>query len=164
MGRDGSTTASFLICRDDGRLCAFALADVIETMRPLPAHSLQGTPAFLLGVALIRGAMLPVISLARLFGDAGAATGTAPIPLERRRYVTLRLGRRHIAVAVQEVLGVRPLDDETLAAMPALLHEVGTDTISTISVLDTELLLVLKAAHLVPEPVWLALEKDVAPA
>ncbi|HTD02581.1 chemotaxis protein CheW [Undibacterium sp.] len=159
MDREGSTTASFLICRDDGRLCAFALADVAETMRPLPVQALQGMPPFLLGVSLIRGAMLPVVNLAMLIGDAGMRNDS-----KHSRYVSLKLGPRRVAIAVQEVLGVRKLDGETLAGMPALLYEVGADAISAISVLDTELLLVLKGAHLISESVWLALEKDVVHA
>jgi len=167
MGREGPTTASFLICRDDRRLCAFALADVVETMRPLPLETLPGMPPFLLGVSLIRGSMLPVIQLASLFGDGEAGAGLTHSRTYSRtysRYVTLRLGRRCIAVAVQEVLGVRLLENHDLAGMPELLREVGADTISAIGVLDSELLLVLKAAHLIPESVWPMLEKEVVPA
>lgn len=163
MGREGPTTASFLICRDDRRLCAFALADVVETMRPLPLETLPGMPPFLLGVSLIRGSMLPVIQLASLFGGGEAGAGLTH-SRTYSRYITLRLGRRCVAVAVQEVLGVRLLDNHALAGMPELLREVGADTISAIGVLDTELLLVLKAAHLIPESVWPMLEKEVVPA
>ncbi|GGC79396.1 chemotaxis protein CheW [Undibacterium terreum] len=158
MGGEGSSKVSFLICRDDSRLYAFALPDVVETMRPLSTQALQGMPSFLLGISLIRGVMLPVIQLSRLFG---LSLAEQPLPADAppARYVTLRLGQRQLAVAVQEVLGVRPIDDTHLALMPALLQEVAAETISAISVLDTELLLVLRAAHLLPEALWLELER-----
>ncbi|MFZ6649042.1 chemotaxis protein CheW [Undibacterium sp. TJN25] len=151
------TAASFLICRDDRRLCAFALADVAETMRPLPLQTVHGMPPFLLGVALIRGAMLPVVSLARLLGNAD------PVDAPHFRYVTLKLGQRQLAVAVQEVLGVRQLGSTMLADMPSLLREAGADTISAISTLDAELLLVLKGAHMIADDIWLALEQEAIP-
>ncbi|MES2070210.1 MAG: chemotaxis protein CheW [Pseudomonadota bacterium] len=165
MGRVESTTAAFLVCRDDRRLSAFALVDVAETMRPLPVQTLQGMPPFLLGVCLIRGLMLPVVDLGRLIGDGASSHASSHTSARApTRFVTLKLGQRRIAVAVQEVLGVRQLGSDTLAGMPALLQEVGADTVSAISTLDTELLLVLKGAHLVSETVWLALEQEMAQA
>lgn len=151
------TAASFLICSDDRRLCAFPLGDVAETMRPLPLQTVHGMPPFLLGVSLIRGAMLPVISLARLLGNADPADAL------HFRYVTLKLGQQQLAVAVQEVLGVRQLGSAILADMPSLLREAGADTISAISTLDAELLLVLKGAHMIADDIWLALEKEAIP-
>ncbi|WP_394778602.1 chemotaxis protein CheW [Undibacterium sp.] len=171
MGRDDTSAASFLVCRDERRLCAFALADVAETMRPLPLQTLQGMPPFLLGVALIRGAMLPVVSLARLLGKADTDNDAPHLHANfhsdihsHQRYVTLKLGSRQLAVAVQQVLGVRQLGSSTLADMPSLLREAGADVISAISTLDAELLLVLKGAHLIADDIWLALEKEAASA
>ena len=45
-------------------VCALRLEDVGETMRPLPVSPLPETAAFVLGLAIVRGAPTPVIDLA----------------------------------------------------------------------------------------------------
>jgi purine-binding chemotaxis protein CheW len=37
------------------RMCAVPLANIIETMRPLPTEAISGAPSFVLGVAIVRG-------------------------------------------------------------------------------------------------------------
>jgi purine-binding chemotaxis protein CheW len=86
---------------------------VVEVMRPLPLEPVIGLPTFILGLSVIRGAPVPVVDLAALTGDR-RGSGTT-------RFVTLGLGERRVAVAVEEVLGVRALDVETLQELPPLL-------------------------------------------
>ncbi|HZE91839.1 MAG TPA: chemotaxis protein CheW, partial [Rhizobacter sp.] len=69
-----------VICRVQGRLCALPLSHVVETMRPLPTETIAGAPDFVCGLAVIRGAPVPVVDLARLLG----ATDT-----QARRFVTV---------------------------------------------------------------------------
>ncbi len=145
--------SSALIVRVAGRLCALPVAAVIETMRPLPVRPIADAPASVLGVAIIRGVPTVVVDAARLLGgDAGDAGAGA-------RFVTLRVGARSVALAVDSVVAVRELPAALAAELPSLV--VDTAAIAAIGVLDAELLVVLRATHLVPDHVLAA--QDVAP-
>jgi purine-binding chemotaxis protein CheW len=147
-GGDGA--ARSLLCRSGSRLCAVALGHVIETMRPLPEKALADMPPFVRGVALIRGAPTPVLDVRRLLGILE--------PGEPERFVTLRTGDRAVALAFDEVIGVRDLASAALAGLPPLLSEAGADAVAAIGRLDAELLVVLRGAWRLPEAVWQALD------
>jgi purine-binding chemotaxis protein CheW len=140
----------FLLCRIGSRIGALTLKDVREVMRPLPIEPLAGAPPFVLGLAIVRGFPTPVIDAGRLLGPIGLRSPA--------RFVSLRLGERTVALAVDGVLDVRPLAARAVVDIPPLLREAGADLVSAIGALDTELLLVLEAARLVPESIWGALE------
>jgi purine-binding chemotaxis protein CheW len=131
-----------LICRVRKRLCALPLEHVIETLRPLPIEPVAGAPSVVLGLAVIRGIPLPVVDAGRLFGEEGS---------QPERFVTLVVGARRIALAVDSVLGVRTVMQDSLHALPPLLREADDDVITAIGLLDAELLLVLRTARLLPE-------------
>ena len=145
---------AFLICRSGPRTLAVALQHVLETMRPLPRDELPGGPAFVSGVSLIRGALVPVVDAAALFGNSGVAAG---------RWVMLELaGKRQVALAVEEVVGVRDLAPEALADVPPLLQDAAPGLVAALAVLDDGLLLVLQTALLVPQDVWQLLDTTEA--
>ena len=143
----------FLLCRISSRIGALALKDVGETMRPLPIEPLTRTPPFVLGVAIVRGSATPVIDAGRLL-DPSALPFAATISTCPARFVSLKLGDRTAALAVDAVLGVRSLAPEILSDIPPLLREAGAELLSVIGALDARLLLVLEAACLVPDSVW----------
>ena len=126
-----------LLCRVHTRLCTLPISQVIETMRPLPIEPMQGAPAFVCGVAIIRGQPVPVLDTAQLLG-------TEASPPER--FVTLRVGDRQVALAVSQVVGIRAIPEAALHALPPLLQE--TQVVDSIGALDAELLLVLNQARL----------------
>jgi purine-binding chemotaxis protein CheW len=150
MVRSSSTSGSFLICRSDSRLCALPLQHVVETMRALPLESFPDMPPFLLGVSIIRGAAVPVVNVARLLN---AAADSRP-----GRYISFKLANRQLAFAVESVVGIRELAAESLADIPPLLREADAAVVARMAALDTELISVLQGAHLIPEPVWDALD------
>jgi purine-binding chemotaxis protein CheW len=78
--------------------------------------------------------------------------------------VTLKLGERTAALAVDAVLDVRSLRAETLSNIPPLLRGSDAELLSAIGALDAQLLFVLEAARLVPDSVWSAIEAPGAPA
>jgi purine-binding chemotaxis protein CheW len=117
-------------------------------MRPLSVEPLVGAASFVRGVSLIRGAPVPVVDLGALLVPSEVANPT--------RFVTLRLGLRRLAVALEGVLGVRTLPD-ALTSLPPLLADASAESVSAIGRLDQELLVVLEATRLVPDPVWAAL-------
>ncbi len=153
MSRDQSVSrrgaGPSLLCRVRTRVCALPLEHVLETMRPLPIEPLSGAPRFVRGLAIIRGSPVPVIDAARLLGAEEAPPA---------RFVTLRVGDRRVALAVDEVLGVGAGAEQSLEALPPLLGEVAADVVEAIGTLDAHLLLVLRGGRLVPDRVWETLD------
>jgi purine-binding chemotaxis protein CheW len=153
----GEDTDRFLLCRVGSRIAALDVRDVWETMRPLPIEPLTGAPAFILGLAIVRGFPIPVVDADRLLGSS-ASSSTSSISPSPARFVSLKLGVRGAALAVDAVLEIRALPAGMLANIPPLLGEAGADLVSVIGALDATLLLVLEAARLVPDSVWNAIE------
>ncbi|WP_242342427.1 chemotaxis protein CheW [Anaeromyxobacter terrae] len=145
---------SVLLVRAGGRACAIPLSHVIETLRPLPTTPCAGLPPFVLGAAVVRGAAVPVVELAAFLGAAAAAT---------RRFVLVRCGDRPAALAVDAVSGVASLAGVERTAAP-LLGAADGGAIEALGALDGELLVLLRAARIVPEDAWRAIagQEDVA--
>ena len=116
-------------------------------MRPLPVAPLGEVPAFVRGIAVVRGAPAIVVDAARLLGVSGA---------QATRFVILRAGdNRRFALAVDSVLDVRPFAGDELAALPAL---VRADAIAQIGAAEAGLVIVLEAARAIPDEIWAAVE------
>ncbi len=138
-----------LICRVRGGLCSLPLRQVTETMRPLPIEGVAGAPHFVLGLAVIRGAPVPVVDAARLLGKADAPSG---------RWIALTVGLRQVALAVDSVLGVRPLPTNARHTLPPLLRDASRDLVSELGLLDEAQLLVLQGGRLLSDDDWARLE------
>jgi purine-binding chemotaxis protein CheW len=136
------------------RTCCLPLAHVVEVMRPLPVEPLAAAPPFVLGLAIVRGAPLPVIDGARLLGCTGEVA---------ERFITIDTGPRRAALAVQAVAGTRLLDLAPLAELPPLVREINAEVVEKIGALDARLLVVLCAARLVPEAIWRSLPAEARP-
>jgi len=147
---DDRDAASFLVCRSNSCLCALPLMSVAETMRPLTIEPVAAMPPFLLGVSVIRGAPVPIVDTAKLLGST--------TPARPQRIVILKIGERLVGLAVDSVLGVHVIPVASLNEVPPLLHRVGDDSVSAITRLDAELLLVLESARIVPESVWAVID------
>lgn len=132
-----------LVVRAGAHRCALALEDVVETLRPLPIEAVDGAPQGVRGLAVIRGVPVPVLDLAAVLGSSDAQGWT--------RLVSVRAGERTVALGVAGVEGVREFDPSTLNRMPPLLQRANSALVDSVSVLDNELFLVLKAACLLPE-------------
>lgn len=128
-----------LVMRARGRSCALPLAHVVETLRPLPAAPVEGAPAFVRGVSVIRGLPVTVVDLGALLSGAGGG--------EPERFVTLRVPDRPVALAVDAVVGVRTLP--TAGLRPLLV--AGGEPARAVARLDEALLAVLSSARLAPE-------------
>jgi purine-binding chemotaxis protein CheW len=152
----GPSRSKVLIVRAGSRICALPLAYVIETMRPLPLAPLAGTPAFVQGVAVVRGEPTPVVDLDALLGSTAAHGAT--------RLVLVRVGERRAALAVQEVAGVVTLTEEAQRVMAPLLEGAAAGAVEELRTRDGALVVVLAAARLVPDEVWRALPPSRAEA
>jgi purine-binding chemotaxis protein CheW len=114
-------------------------------MRPLPITQLPAAPSFVRGLSLIRGVAVPVVDLGALL--------EAPGPEDPTRFIAIRLNERRVALAVERVLGIRQVPGR-LNSLPPLLAAASAEAVSAIGAHDAELLLVLRAARLVPDTVW----------
>lgn len=132
-----------LICRVGTKRCALPLSSVEETLRPLPIQALAGAPEFVLGLTMLRGFATPVIDASHLLTHVFASAPT--------RFVSLRLGTRRAALAVDEVIGVRQVQSQSVEKLPPLLADVSEDVLASVTRLDGELLLILRAAHFMTE-------------
>jgi len=132
-----------IVARAGTRLCAVPLSSVNEVMRPLPVDKIPGAPAFVRGVALVRGIPTPVV-------DLGALIGT---PQEIvRRFISIRAGQRQVVLAVSDILGTRALPGKS--ELPPLLQQASNEALRTIARLDSDLLLVLEEGFTLPEHLW----------
>jgi purine-binding chemotaxis protein CheW len=116
-------------------------------MRPLPIESVAGTPGFVRGVSVIRGAPTPVIDVGALLENREPSTTYG-------RLVTLKVGERRVAIGVDGVVGVRNLDSTESGELPPLLGGAAAAVIEAIGARDAQLLVVLRAASIVPDDVW----------
>jgi purine-binding chemotaxis protein CheW len=136
-------------CRVGARVVALPIEHVVETMRPLPTEPIAGMPPFVTGVAVVRGVATPVVDAARLTG----AVSSVPVG----RFVAVRVGERRAVVAVDAVLGIQALPIDSFERL--LPHgDAGSGAIEGIGSLDSELLLVLRCAKIVPAAVWDAID------
>lgn len=150
---ENKTARRFLMCRVGSSLAAIPLEHVVETLRPLPISQLGGVPAFVLGVSILRGIPTPVVDLNRLLTSNTGAPTSPP-----RRFVSLRVGQRTLALAVDDVLAIRALAEDSLTDIPPLVREIDGTCLSSMGTLDAELVLILEASRVMSESSWLALE------
>ena len=140
--RNDTSAALVLVARGAGHTCVLNLTQVIEIMRPLPVEPLANSPEIVLGLSVIRGTGVPGVSLAALFGASGDLFS---------RLVIIRVGDRRVALAVDDVLGIREFPRAALGAMPPLVQEAGAGALEAIGALDSELLFVLNSANVIPD-------------
>jgi purine-binding chemotaxis protein CheW len=146
-----ATIRPALVLRADKLICAIPLEHVIETMRPQRIDPVGAMPEFVMGVAIVRGIAVPVISLEILF-DARAATRAS-------RFVACMSGERRFVLAASEVLGVRDISGDIAGELPALLQYARAEVVQAVGVLDQHLLMVLNAGRILPDEVWQSLHQ-----
>ena len=145
---------SALLFRAHHRACALPVEDVVEAMRPLPVEEMVGAPAFVAGVAIIRGVATPVL-------DAGALLDARSLP-RPGRLVLLRSDGRRVGLLVSSVAGVLTFEEEAFEPLPPLLRTADPDRIERLGRVDGALLHVLHRGRLVPDDLWARLETDEA--
>jgi twitching motility protein PilI len=92
--------------RAGSRLFVSGIDEISELLAVPAMTQVPGTQAWLMGVANVRGNLVPVIDLARfLFGERTQHT-------ERTRLLIVRQGGGNVALVVDEVFGQRTVDAE----------------------------------------------------
>ena len=145
-----SEISMVLVVMVGARACAFPLDCVAETMRPLSIKPVAGTPGFVRGVSVIRGVPTPVVDLKALLENSENSSSYG-------RFVTLKLDARQVVIGVDSVVGIKSLDSVQLGELPPLLRDVTAELIESFGTRDAQLLLVLRASHIVPDEVWTTL-------
>lgn len=145
---DSQARLALIVASGDAS-CALPLTNIREVMRPLPTESVAGMPIFMKGISIIRGAPVPVVDLQHLLGLHQTESNS--------RYVLLQMGEKQVALAVKEVVGLRPLRPAVLQELPPLLRDVDHELVALIGNLDQHLLMVLEASHIIPQEIWNAL-------
>jgi purine-binding chemotaxis protein CheW len=108
-GAGGRAELDFLLIRAGGRPYAVALAEVGGVLAGVAVTAVPSAAPGLLGVAGLRGDIVPVFELAALVGDAGAS--------EARRWLLLSAGAAPIGFAFGVLEGhVRRRREELIAA------------------------------------------------
>jgi chemotaxis signal transduction protein len=79
--------------------------------------------------------------------------------IEPRRFVTVRAGDRTIALAFEDVLGVRRLARSDLAELPPVLHAMASDVVAAVGAVDRSVVVLLEAARAITDEQWAALER-----
>lgn len=134
-----------LVFRAGPVFCALALDEVVETMRPLATRPLAGTPPYVLGLTIMRGAPAPVIDMTRLLTGIDGMV---------ERYVAVEAGRGLIACATGPVLGVQDVRVAPPDGPAALFTGVSTSLIAAVGTIGAEPLLLLRSIRAVPDEVW----------
>lgn len=106
--------ADVLTVDASGEGFALPAALVREVLRPVPLTRVPHAPAALLGLANLRGAVLPILSLARLLGGAEAPPGPAA------RIVVVE-GAATVGLLVERVARLGPAGEARALDLPALL-------------------------------------------
>lgn len=145
-------TESFVMMRTRSWTCALQVPHVVESMRPQPLRPLREGPSYVRGAAIIRGSVLPVVDLEELLGGSPAESFG--------RFVAVRTGERQAVLAVDEVVGVRTIDEHVLHELPALLAGTASRVVESLAAIDRDLLLVLRTARIVPESAWDSLGRE----
>lgn len=92
--------------RVGSRLFVSGIDEINELLAVPSLTAVPGTQTWLLGVANVRGNLVPVVDLARfLFGERTPST-------ERTRLLVIRQGSGNVALMVDEVFGQRTVDME----------------------------------------------------
>ena len=146
MQASSPTHRSMVVCRLAHVMVAIPIEHVVEAMRPLPLAVFEGMAEPFLGVAIIRGKPVPVLSGGKLMGVPSRAVPT--------RFVVLRAGRRTAALAVDALVGVRAVEVAAADDWHELARSIAAETSSAIGLLDQRLLLSVQAARIVPEATW----------
>lgn len=150
---EGVEIQRFLLCRVVNSWCALALQGLGEVMRPLPVDRLAGLPEFVDGLAIIRGKALPVINLPLLLCGSRSQADF------QERFVTAQSEGRMLALRVDEVAGIFPLEAAMWHALPNLFEQLQGEHLAALGSLDGELLMLLRRTNLLSEADWEVLKR-----
>lgn len=102
--------------RVGGEDYALDIMRVREVIHPLPVTPVPRAPVFVEGVARLRGDVVPVVDVRKRFGLPASP------PTPRTRFLVVVVGRRRLALVVDEVCEVVRLPRSAIRPAPALVR------------------------------------------
>lgn len=130
-------------------LFALPIKNILEIMRPQPVQVIADMPSVMKGVAIIRGAPVPVMELSDLLN--------MKTDQKSSRFILLQAQSGRVALAVEDVVGLHRFQSSLFQILPPLFGTESREIISSIGLMDRQLLFVLETARLIPSDVWNAL-------
>ncbi len=125
-----------------GSVHAIDVTQLREVVRWQPVTALPKAPALLDGVVDLRGAVLPVVDLARALGGAPLA------PTARSRIAVVEVDGLVLGLAVDAAIEVLAVDVASLEDPPALASQAGYDAArAVVRRTDASPVLVLSLEH-----------------
>jgi chemotaxis signal transduction protein len=149
----------FLTVKIGTKYAAINVQDIKEILRPLALEPFANLPPFVLGLSMIRGLQIPVISLKKfLEGTHNINSDLAAHNIKKLIWVTLNVTGKPVAMEVDSIAGIFEISSDVLQNVPPLIAHAHSDSISSCGVLDHNLLLILQSALLIPGDVWQKLD------
>jgi purine-binding chemotaxis protein CheW len=133
---EGDTVQSILF-KMGNEYYGLPISLVKEIIKPLPITKFPKSPPFVEGVIDLRGRILPIINLRKLFG-------LEPLPLtDDSRFVDLQMDSLSIGVVVDAVSEVIRLSRKQIEPAPPIVAGVEGKYLSGIARMDDKLILLL---------------------
>lgn len=142
-GGENLPSEHVLVVQSGTWLCAIPLAEVRETMRRLPIRPVAGSPPFVRGLALVRGAYIPVIDLRVLLGQSAENDQNTG-----HFFVTVQFGDQRAALETDAVIGAQHIPLNVLEPLPSLLSEAMSTFVEKLGSLNQKHLAFCSAVKL----------------
>lgn len=133
-------TEIFLVVQAGELRCALPVSLVREIMRPLRVRTVSGLEPAVLGVSVVRGRPIPVVSLSRLLRQPER---------EEKRFVLLRTPGRDCVLSVETVHAISSVRTDLWQTMPRIFSRI--DAAEQIVPEDSDLMISLRMARLIAE-------------
>lgn len=149
---------------ESSRLVTFRLGEhlfaaeihaVQRVLRHEPPRALPDMPAWMEGVVDYQGTMVPVIDMRRRFGMA------APAPGPQARLMVCAVGSSLVAMLVDAVLDVKPVQPSDLMDPPELFRGLAGEYLKGLTRRQGQLVVVLDVENLLASQAPVAFQPDV---
>lgn len=114
-----------------------SIALVREIIKPLPVTRFPKSPPFVEGVVDLRGRILPIVNLRKMFG-------LEPMPLtEESRFVDIQMEGLNVGIVVDAVSEVVRISEKQIEPAPPIIAGVEGKYLHGIARLDERLILLI---------------------
>ncbi|MFH0985154.1 MAG: chemotaxis protein CheW [Candidatus Omnitrophota bacterium] len=112
----------------------------IDMITPIPQ-----LPEFLLGIVNVRGNIVPVFDLRKLYGIGEKAFD------EKSRLLILRYNGKHVSIVVDEILDTMKLDKKMIDPPPAVGMKIKGGCVKGLGMLDQRIIIILELDPILQE-------------
>jgi len=135
-GNEHETIQSILFKMGD-EYYGLPIASVKEIIKPLPITRFPKSPPFVEGIINLRGGILPIVNLRKLFG-------LEPLPVtDESRFIDIHLSGLKIGIVVDGVSEVVRISNNQIEAAPPIICGVDGKYLTGIARLEERLVLLL---------------------